>query len=143
MNKCVFCEIVKGNMQSRKIYENKYSIALLDAFPLIEGHTLIITKEHKTKIQDLSTYENNDIFSLLHAIVNTVEKTMECESTLIAIHNGKEAGQEIPHLHIHIVPANKEDKTRPIHSMFPKKNIAQETMDSIQKKLINNLKNIG
>jgi histidine triad (HIT) family protein len=142
MDRCIFCEIIKGNIQSRKIHESEYSIALLDAFPLVEGHTLLISKEHKTKIQDLSISENNDIFSLMHVIVNTVEKTLQCESTLIAIHNGKEAGQEIPHVHIHIVPANREDKTRPIHSMFTKKDIPQETMDSVQNKLINNLKNI-
>ena len=43
------------------------------------------------------------------------------DSSLIAIHNGKNAGQEIPHLHVHLIPRDKNDGAGPIHSMFSKK----------------------
>jgi len=49
MDLCVFCEIINGKIKARKIYETEYSIAFLDAFPLKEGHTLIISKRHKKK----------------------------------------------------------------------------------------------
>ena len=112
MNLCVFCEILDGKIKARKIYETKHSIAFLDAFPLKEGHSLIISKRHKKKIQDLNIEETSDIFAALHFLTNHIEKAMECDSTLIAIHNGEKAGQEIPHVHIHIIPIKKTDKNQ-------------------------------
>ena len=76
MNLCVFCEIIKGNIKARKIYETKHSIALLDAFPLKEGHTLIVSKNHKTKVEDLTVEENNDIFTTLHFLISHIEKIL-------------------------------------------------------------------
>jgi histidine triad (HIT) family protein len=140
MNKCIFCEIVKGNLKSRKIYENQQAIALLDAFPLKEGHVLIISKSHKNKIQQLSSSENNDIFSMLHKIVNTIEKATESTSTLIAIHNGERAGQEIPHVHVHIIPIKESERSTPVHTMFTKVKYSNEDLDRVQQKIIDNLK---
>ncbi len=140
MNLCTFCEIINGKLNARKIYETKYSIAFLDAFPLKEGHTLIISKTHKTKIQELNKEENNDIFSVLHFLTNHIEKIVESNSTLIAIHNGKEAGQEIPHVHIHIVPIKKSDESAtPIHSMFTKEKFSENKLDEIWKKITHSL----
>ena len=60
--------------------------------------------------------ENTDLFSLVNLMMSKVDSITG--STLIAIHNGKEAGQEIPHLHVHLVPRNSSDSGGPIHSMF-------------------------
>lgn len=139
MNLCIFCKIINEKQNTRKIYETKHSIALLDAFPLKEGHTLIISKAHKTKIQELNKEENIDIFSTLHFLINYIEKAVESNSTLIAIHNGKEAGQEIPHIHIHIVPIKKSDKPTAIHSMFSKEKFSEDELDGIWKKMTSNL----
>jgi histidine triad (HIT) family protein len=131
MSLCIFCEIINGKIKARKIYETKHSMALLDAFPLKEGHTLIISKNHKTKVEDLTKEENDDIFSTLHFLIGHIEKIMESNSSLIAIHNGKEAGQEIPHVHIHIIPIKKPDQSTAIHSMFTKEKIPEEKLDEI------------
>jgi histidine triad (HIT) family protein len=135
MKTCIFCEIINGKLNSRKIYETKYSIAFLDAFPLKEGHTLIISKTHKTKIQELNNEENNDIFSTLRFLINHIENTVKSNSTLIAIHNGEEAGQEIPHVHIHIIPIKKSDKPTTIHSMFTKEKFSENKLDEIWNKM--------
>ena len=132
---CIFCEIINGKTKTRKIYETEYSIALLDAFPLKEGHILIISKAHKTKVQELNKEENNDIFSTLHFLTNHIEKTVESNSTLIAIHNGKEAGQEIPHVHIHVIPIKEIDEPTPIHTMFKKEKLSEAELDKIWKKM--------
>lgn len=136
MNNCIFCELIKGNIKSRKIYESKHSLAVLDAFPLKEGHTLIISKSHKSKIQELSLQEVNDIFSTTHFLVGNIEKAMDSKSTLIAIHNGEDAGQEIPHVHIHIIPIKKSGRKIAIHSMFDKKHLEENELDNIWKKII-------
>ncbi len=139
MSNCIFCEIINGNIKARKIYETEYSMAILDAFPLQEGHTLIISKSHKTKIQDLDVNENVDIFSTLHFLVREIENTVKSNSSLIAIHNGKDAGQFIPHVHIHIVPIEKSHKHISIHSMFLSKSFSDEKLDELWKKMSANL----
>ena len=143
MNSCMFCEIINGKVKSRKVYESKHSLALLDAFPLKEGHILIISKAHKTKVQELGKEENNDIFSTLHFLTNHIEKTVESNSTLIAIHNGKEAGQEIPHVHIHVIPIKKIDKPTPIHTMFKKEKLSEAALDKVWKKMTENIQHQG
>ena len=139
MNLCVFCEIIKGNIKARKIYETKHSVALLDAFPLKEGHTLIVSKNHKTKVEDLTVEENNDIFTTLHFLISHIEKILESNSSLIAIHNGKEAGQEIPHLHVHVIPIKKSYHATAIHTMFTKEKIPEKKLDEIWVKMVNTI----
>lgn len=91
-------------------------MSFMDAFPLVKGHVLVIPKNHHEKIQDLSPDENADLFSLVHHMTSKVDKLTG--ATLIAIHNGKDAGQEIPHLHVHLVPRSSGDSAGAIHSMF-------------------------
>ncbi|MGN6624042.1 MAG: HIT family protein [Candidatus Nitrosocosmicus sp.] len=136
---CILCNIINGKVNARKIYETKFSMAILDAFPLKKGHTLIISKTHKKKIQELTPAENIDIFTTLHFLINHIEKTVESNSTLIAIHNGEKAGQEIPHVHIHIVPIKESDTSTPIHSIFSKEKYSKSELDEFWKKLLYNI----
>ena len=113
---CIFCKIISKEIPARILHETIHSICFLDAFPLTKGHVLVIPKNHHEKIQNLNMDENTDLFSLVHLMMSKVD--LITGSTLIAIHNGKEAGQEIPHLHIHLVPRDSSDSGGPIHSMF-------------------------
>ncbi len=113
---CVFCKIISGQIPSKFLKETIHSVSFLDAFPLAKGHTLVISKRHHQKIQDLSSIESADLFSLVCEMILNVDKITG--STLIAIHNGKDAGQEIPHVHVHLVPRSKGDSAGAIHSMF-------------------------
>lgn len=113
---CIFCNIANKKIPAKLVGETNHSLAFLDAFPLTKGHTLVIPKNHHEKLQHLSSEENNDLFSTLHKVVSKVDKLTG--SSLIAIHNGKQAGQEIPHVHIHIVPRSSSDSGGPIHNLF-------------------------
>jgi len=125
----VFCEIINGNIKARKLYETEHSIAILDAFPLKDGHSLIISKSHKPKIQDLSLTENREIFDTMHLLTEKIEKSMNCNSSLVGIHNGKDAGQEIPHFHIHIIPIAESNEKISIHSLFDKRDFQGSDLD--------------
>ena len=113
---CIFCKIIAGDISAKILKETTYSISFLDAFPLAKGHVLVIPKNHHHKIQDLSIDENTDLFSLVHLMVSKVDTLTG--ATLVAVHNGTEAGQEIPHVHVHLVPRSKDDSAGAIHSMF-------------------------
>lgn len=118
VDNCIFCKIAQKKIDAKIIDENENAIAFLDAFPLTAGHTLVITKNHYPKLQDVDYDQINQLFSLANKILPSIEKGTGVQSTLIAIHNGKDAGQEIPHLHVHIVPRKLGDGGGSIHSMF-------------------------
>ncbi|MEX2349116.1 MAG: HIT family protein [Nitrosopumilaceae archaeon] len=113
---CLFCKIVQGKIPARKIMETEKTLAFLDAFPLTKGHTLVIPKNHYVKIQEMKKDDNIDLFDTVRILTSKIEHLTS--SSLIAIHNGKESGQEVPHVHVHIIPRNTGDGAGPVHSMF-------------------------
>ena len=129
---CTFCKIVDGDIPGRIIYQNDNAIAFLDAFPLSVGHTLIIPKRHHSKLQDMNGEYSSAIFDLLRVVTAAVEEAAGVNASTIAIHNGSEAGQEILHVHIHIIPRVIGDGAGPVHSMFKNRpKISSEKMDSL------------
>ena len=131
---CIFCKIISGNIPAKILKETTLSISFLDAFPLAKGHVLVIPKTHHQKIQDMGNDENTDLFSLVHEMVSTVDSVSG--ATLVAVHNGIDAGQEVPHVHVHLVPRSKDDSAGPIHSMFDSSlNLSESEVDDIYNKL--------
>jgi len=134
---CIFCKIANGTISAKKLYETSNSLAFLDAFPLAKGHTLVIPKNHYAKVQDMSESDNKDLFETVTILARKLESISP--SSLIAIHNGKESGQEIPHVHVHIVPRSSSDGAGPIHSMFEKRPALDENeFEKITKIIQNN-----
>jgi histidine triad (HIT) family protein len=113
---CIFCKIAKKEITAKIIDETEKSLAFLDAFPLTKGHSLVIPKNHYEKVQEIPPEENAELFETVRRVVARVDKLTN--ATLIAIHNGKGSGQEIPHVHIHLIPRSASDSAGPVHSMF-------------------------
>jgi len=114
---CIFCKIVKKEIPAKIIFETEKSLAFMDAFPLTKGHSLIVTKTHYEKVQDISQEDNADLFETVRRTISKVDKISD--ATLLAVHNGKQSGQEVPHVHVHLIPRSSEDSAGPVHSMFP------------------------
>ena len=128
---CVFCKIASKEITSRVIFETENSLAFLDAFPLSIGHTLVIPKLHYKKIQDMPSEINTDLFLAVQKVTKKID--MITGSTLLAIHNGEDSGQEIPHVHVHIIPRYADKGT-----VWTKRGIPS---DSELKKLSEKIKN--
>ena len=132
---CIFCKIISKEIPAKILYADEDTIAFLDAFPLAKGHTLVIPKEHYAKIQDLPSKINEKLFNTVHKMIPKVDSLQG--STLVAIHNGKDSGQEVPHVHVHLIPRSNSDSAGPVHSMFTDK---IELTDSEIDSLCNQLK---
>jgi len=130
---CIFCKIINGTIPVKIIAETNKSLSFMDAFPLTKGHSLVIPKTHYEKIQDIPPEENADLFETVRTVISKVDKLTG--ATLLAIHNGKESGQEIPHVHVHLIPRSSQDSAGPVHSMFDStpKLSEQETNDLYEK----------
>lgn len=131
---CIFCNIVQGKIPARKIMETEKTLAFLDAFPLTKGHTLVIPKNHYVKIQEMKKEDSTDLFDTVRVMADRTERL--ASSSLIAIHNGKESGQEVPHVHVHIIPRNTADGAGPVHSMFRQRpNLTDNEFEDLAQKL--------
>ena len=127
---CIFCKIAKKEIPSKIITETKNSIAFLDAFPVSRGHTLVIPKHHYEKVQDMTDLDNTDLFNTVHKVISKVDRLTG--ATLLAVHNGKDSGQEIPHVHVHIIPRQSSDQAGPVHSMFKDRpKLSDEELDEL------------
>ncbi|ABK77052.1 diadenosine tetraphosphate hydrolase [Cenarchaeum symbiosum A] len=113
---CVFCKIASGELPARIISETGNTIAFMDAFPVARGHSLVIPKGHYERMQEIPESENADLFEVVRRVVARVDEMGG--STLVALHNGRGSGQEVPHAHVHLIPRSEGDGAGPVHSMF-------------------------
>ena len=131
---CIFCKIASKEITTKILVETESCIGFLDAFPLAKGHALVIPKNHYEKIQDLPTDINTDMFSTVHSLISKVDSLTG--ATLVAVHNGKQSGQEIPHVHVHLIPRSKDDSAGAVHSMFSKTpELSESEIDELCTKL--------
>ncbi len=93
-----------GKLPSYMIYDDDDCLAILDKYPIDNGHSLIITRQHYEKITDMSIDDVSKLFSKVPKIINAIIKATGADAFSIAQNNGKSAKQIIPHVHIHLIP---------------------------------------
>ena len=106
---CLFCKIVSGEIKSNKIHEDKLTYAFLDIFPVSKGHALVIPKNHAQHIEELDDDSVSAILITAKKVSDRLRNTLDYPATTIGINNGPEAGQEIGHVHIHIIPRKESE----------------------------------
>ena len=104
MTECIFCDVMDGKLPSYMIYDDDDCLAILDKYPIDNGHSLIITRQHYEKITDMSIDDVSKLFSKVPKIINAIIKATGADAFSIAQNNGKSAKQIIPHVHIHLIP---------------------------------------
>ena len=123
----IFTRIIQGEIPSYKIAENEDYIAILDAFPLVEGHTLVIPKKEVDKIWDLDKTTYSGLMDFAYDVAQAIEKSVDCIRVGVAV-----IGLEVPHVHVHLVPMNSMDD---INFSNPKKQFSPEKMEEIAAKI--------
>ncbi len=123
------------------MYEDEDTLAFLDVNPLSKGHTLVIPKVHVKQIEELSQRNFETLFKTVWKMTKSVQLATGSTSSLIGINNGPESGQEVPHVHVHIIPRSKGDGGGPLHATMPKRpNMSQEEMQKVAEKIVHMLK---
>ena len=111
----IFQKIINREIEATIIYEDKNSIAFLDAFPFEPGHVLVIPKKAYKTIFDMSESEFLDLQRVIFKVANKVRETTKKDIVIIQ-RNGEDAGQEILHVHFHIIPRYTPEKEKPLFS---------------------------
>ncbi|MCG1004287.1 MULTISPECIES: HIT family protein [Halobacterium] len=129
---CIFCQIVDGEIPARVVYEDADVLAFLDANPLAAGHTLVIPKAHHETLGDVPPESGEMMFAALHYLTPIVEESVDASGSNVAFNNGEAAGQEVPHVHGHIIPRFDDDGGRPIHAVAGERpDLSDDELDDI------------
>lgn len=109
MDGCVFCKVVAGEIPAAKVYEDDAVVAFLDVGPISDGHTLVIPKQHCTKVHECEPEVLSAVAARLGKIAKAVVEAMDADGYNVLSNNGSAAGQVVEHLHFHIIPRKKRD----------------------------------
>ena len=105
MNDCIFCKIVAGEMDTKFIYEDELVVVFPDIRPKADTHLLVTSKKH---IPSLNALTDSDIKLMGHMVrlLPEVAKQLDIRSFRTIVNTGRESGQEVDHLHFHLLSGN-------------------------------------
>ncbi|MDY6768482.1 MAG: HIT domain-containing protein [Candidatus Nanohaloarchaea archaeon] len=106
---CPFCSIVEGRMDAHIVHDGDDVLAFLDVNPVSRGHTLVVPKQHAREITDLDDATTASLFEAVRDVAAACEDGLNPRGVNILQSNGKAAGQEIDHMHAHVIPRYKTD----------------------------------
>jgi len=133
---CIFCQIIAGKVQSKKVYDDEEVIAILDVNPANPGHLLIMPKEHYSIMPQIPEDEVGHIFIVAKALSNVSLRALEVQGSNIIVANGVTAGQRAQHFMIHLIPRKENDN---MNFQIPQKTIPEQELKKIKELLSKNL----
>jgi len=129
---CLFCKIIDGSIPSEKVYEDDKVVAILDINPVTPGHTLVLPREHTDDFISTPPALLAEVMPSVHAVAARVMKGVKADGFAVVVFNGRAAGQEVFHLHVHIIPRKKGDGVR---LGWPKTHYADGEMAELAEKI--------
>eukprot|EP01029_Cantina_marsupialis_P026363 TRINITY_DN70656_c0_g1_i1.p1 TRINITY_DN70656_c0_g1~~TRINITY_DN70656_c0_g1_i1.p1 ORF type:complete len:132 (-),score=39.28 TRINITY_DN70656_c0_g1_i1:158-553(-) len=102
---CIFCMIIKGDIPCDKVAETEHALAFMDIGPLSLGHIVVVPKEHSEFMHEVSVEALSDIMKLCKQIGSALGTPYN-----VLNNNGKIAGQEVPHVHFHVIPKRSKEE---------------------------------
>ena len=108
MEGCIFCKIIKGEIPSTKVYENEEILAFKDINPVAPIHILVIPKKHIESVVHLQK-EDEAIVGKIYGVINKIaeEQGFKDDGFRVIVNCGENGGQEVKHLHFHILAGKK------------------------------------
>ena len=129
---CIFCSIVAGDIPAQTVYETDSVLAFLDANPLARGHTLVIPKSHARHVGDLDADLASDLFDAVATLTPRIEAAVDADGANVGVNDGEAAGQDVLHLHVHLVPRFDGDGGRDVTAVAGERpDLTDEAMDDI------------
>lgn len=107
---CVFCSIVRGSAPASRVYTDDLVLAFMDIRPVNRGHLLVVPIVHATHLADLDEETGAHMFRIGKRLAAALRASgLPCEGTNFWLADGAPAGQEVFHVHLHVVPRFRGD----------------------------------
>jgi histidine triad (HIT) family protein len=102
---CVFCRIVEGGLPASVVASDEKTMAFMDIQPVNPGHVLVIPKNHACLLSELDETTGAQIFRMATRVARALRDSgVKCEGVNLFLADGESAGQEVPHIHLHVIP---------------------------------------
>jgi diadenosine tetraphosphate (Ap4A) HIT family hydrolase len=110
---CVFCGIIAGELTASRVYEDDDVVAFMDMRPLTPGHVLVVPRAHAASLEDLDEDLGTRVFAVAHQLARALRSSaVPCEGVNFFLADGVAAGQEVFHVHLHVIPRTPGDGFR-------------------------------
>ena len=107
---CVFCSIISGEVPASIVHNDEHVLAFMDAHPVNAGHVLVIPKSHAAHLSELEPDIGGEVFKMAMKVSAAVRRSsIPCSAVNLILADGSDAGQEIFHVHLHVIPRFKGD----------------------------------
>ncbi|MFB3890267.1 MAG: HIT family protein [Candidatus Bathyarchaeia archaeon] len=123
---CIFCRIARREAPASVVYEDEKVMAFMDIRPVSEGHTLVIPKQHYVDVFDTPEELVAYTHGVTKRIAAAVKKATDADGISIVQQNGTAAGQDIFHLHVHVIPRFESQSMPKFHELKP---YSRESLD--------------
>lgn len=108
MQECLFCKIIKGEIKSKKVFENEHVFAFEDINPTAPIHILIVPKKHFISLNEMTLEDKELIGEMCMAAKNiAIEKNIDKTGYRVVFNTGPDAGQTVSHIHLHLLGGRK------------------------------------
>jgi histidine triad (HIT) family protein len=102
---CVFCDIVAGHARASILFEDERTITFLDHRPVTPGHMLVVPRRHAAFLADLDPEDGAQLFRVgMRGAAALRASSLRCEGVNFHLADGEVAGQEVFHVHLHVLP---------------------------------------
>lgn len=128
---CLFCKIVKGEIPSKKVYEDEKAYVMLDINPRNPGHMLVIPKAHYENIFDMPENEAGDFFRIVKNMADRARAAVKADGVSICQSNGRAAGQMVVHMHAHVIPRFNTEGPPGLESILPVKRMDEQSLNGM------------
>lgn len=115
---CIFCRIVSGDAPCHRVYEDEHTLAMMDIFPVTDGHTLVITKPHFADIFAADQAALVAVAATAHRVAAAIRATLAPDGLMVFQLNGAAAMQTVFHYHMHLMP-RADGEPLALHTRVP------------------------
>jgi histidine triad (HIT) family protein len=106
---CIFCAIVAGKAPAARVAEDEHALAFLDLFPVSDGHTLVIPKDHAENVFEMHDGPMRATAALARRVARAIRAELAPAGLAVYQANGEAAGQTVWHYHQHLIPRRTGD----------------------------------
>lgn len=99
---CIFCKIANGEIPANVLYEDELVKVIMDANPVVDGHSLIIPKKHYTDYQELDSEIITHVFDVAKTMGKKLMEKLNAKSLTLLVNYGDD--QKVKHFHMHLLP---------------------------------------
>ncbi|HSB65900.1 MAG TPA: HIT family protein [Anaerolineales bacterium] len=110
MSNCIFCDILEGKKPAEFVYRDEVCVAFMDIRPINPGHVLVIPQKHAVLLTELDTESVKHMLWVAQRVDAALRLSgVQCEAVNLFLADGRAAGQEVMHVHLHVIPRYQGD----------------------------------